>query len=129
MLYRIESIYEDVIFAKMLRDSGKMSELDFQTYRSLYLNMTNFLHRPDVIVFLDVSPETALARVQQRERDCESGISLSYLKQLKEGYEEWLQDVSPRIPVIRIDWNEFCDVDEVVKAIDKKLEERNGLVF
>jgi deoxyadenosine kinase len=123
------SIYEDVIFGKMLKDAGIMSDLDFETYRSLYLNMTNFLHRPDLIIYLDTSPEVALERVRERARPCENGVDLEYLKALKAGYEEWLVDVEPRIPVLRLDWNEFHDTNEVIAKINQKLADRRGLVF
>lgn len=123
------SIYEDVIFAKMLKESGDMSELDFETYRSLYLNMTNFLHRPDLVVYLDTDPEIALERINRRGRECESGMSLEYLESLKKGYEEWLLDVEPRIPVLRLNWNEFRDTEDVIKMINDKFKERKGLVF
>ena len=123
------SIYEDVIFAKMLKDSGLMDPLDFETYRSLYLNMTNFLHRPDIIVYLDIDPEIALARVKERARECEAGVSIEYLRDLRDGYEEWLADVEPRIPVLRLDWNEFHDPEFVVHLIKEKLADRRGLVF
>ena len=123
------SIYEDVIFAKLLMESGDMSELDFQTYRSLYTNMTNFLHRPDLIVYLDTDAEVAMERVRQRGRGCESGVDLGYMEALKAGYEEWLEDVSPRIPVLRLDWNTFQDTDEVMRQIDEALTKRRGLIF
>ena len=123
------SIYEDVIFGKLLKDAGIMSDLDFETYRSLYLNMTNFLHRPDLIIYLDTSPEVALERVRERARSCENGVDLEYLKALKAGYEEWLVDVEPRIPVLRLDWDEFHDTNEVVAKINQKLADRRGLVF
>lgn len=123
------SIYEDVIFGKLLKDAGIMSDLDFETYRSLYLNMTNFLHRPDLIIYLDTSPEVALERVRERARPCENGVDLEYLKALKAGYEEWLVDVEPRIPVLRLDWDEFHDTNEVIAKINQKLVDRRGLVF
>ena len=62
------TIYEDVIFAKMLREANMMEELDFKTYVDLFKNMSNFLHRPDLILYLDVEPEEALRRVNQRSR-------------------------------------------------------------
>ena len=74
------TIYEDVIFAKMLRESDMMEELDFKTYVDLFSNMTNFLHRPDLIIYLDVEPEEALRRINERSRDCESNLTLDYLK-------------------------------------------------
>lgn len=124
------SIYEDVIFAKMLRESGMMEELDFQTYRHLYQNMCNFLHRPDIIIYLDVEPEIALERVKMRSRGCETGITVEYLTALKKGYEEWLEDVEPRIPVLRIDWNKFLPMEEVATMVREKMAIlRKGLVI
>ena len=124
------SIYEDVIFAKMLYEDGLMEELDFNTYRHLYSNMSNFLHRPDLIVYLDVEPEEALRRVKMRNRGCETNLPVEYLRSLKKGYEDWLKDVEPRIPVLRIDWDEFKSTDYVIDLINKKLEKtRKGLVI
>lgn len=123
------SIYEDVIFAKMLREDGLMEELDFQTYRHLFQNMTNFLHRPDIIVYLDVEPEIALERIKQRSRGCETGITLEYLSSLKKGYEDWLEDISNRIQVIKVDWNKFGETDDIVKKIKEEIRKRKGLVL
>ena len=91
--------------------------------------MANFLHRPDIIVYLDVEPEIALERIKQRSRGCETGITVEYLKSLKKGYEDWLEDISPRIPVIKIDWNEFGTTDEVLVKINEKIRNKKGLVL
>ena len=123
------SIYEDVIFAKMLREDGLMEELDFKTYRLLFQNMCNFLHRPDIIVYLDVEPEIALQRIINRSRDCETGITLEYLRSLKKGYEDWLNDVSDRIQVIKVDWNEFESTDDIVEKIKDKIKKKKGLIL
>ena len=77
------TIYEDVIFAKMLHESNMIEDLDFKTYIELFNNMSNFLHRPDIILYLDVNPEIAIKRINSRSRNCESGISLEYLQALK----------------------------------------------
>ena len=122
------SIYEDVIFAKMLKEDGLMEELDFKTYRHLYLNMCNFLHRPDLIVYLDVEPEEALRRVKMRNRDCETTIPIEYLRKLKKGYEDWLHDIEPRIPVLKLNWNTFQSTEKVVELIKQKLKNRKGLI-
>ena len=37
------TIYEDSVFAKVLKDSGMMEEREYQTYRSLFSNMSNFM--------------------------------------------------------------------------------------
>ena len=113
----------------MLREDGLMEELDFQTYRLLFQNMSNFLHRPDIIVYLDVEPEIALQRIYHRSRDCEIGITIEYLRALKKGYEDWLDDISDRIQVIKIDWNEFGSTDDIVKKINEKIQKKKGLTF
>ena len=115
------TIYEDVIFAKMLNEAKLISDLDFTTYKDLFLNMSNFLHRPNFIIYLDTEPEVALKRIQSRDRGCESKMTLEYLQSLKAGYEDWLKDVEKRIPVIRLDWNEFRSTEFVIEKIKEHL--------
>lgn len=122
------TIYEDVIFAKMLKEDGLMEDLDFKTYCQLFNNMTNFLHRPDVIIYLDVEPEEALMRVKTRSRDCETDLPIEYLRKLKKGYEEWLDDLRGRIPIIHLDWNTFQDTDYIVSKIQEALRTKQTLV-
>ena len=122
------TIYEDVIFAKMLREANMMEELDFKTYVDLFKNMSNFLHRPDLILYLDVEPEEALRRVNQRSRGCESGLTLNYLHDLKKGYEDWLNDIKDRIPVIYLDWNTYQDPKKIANIIRDKIKDKKGLV-
>lgn len=123
------TIYEDVIFAKMLKEDGLMEDLDFKTYCQLFNNMTNFLHRPDVIIYLNVEPEEALKRVKTRSRDCESDLPLEYLRKLKKGYEEWLADLRGRIPIIYLDWNTFQDTDYIVSKIQEVIRTKQTLVI
>ena len=74
------TIYEDAVFAKMLCRAGHLEERDYQTYISLFNNMSNFMKKPNIIVHLDVSPEESLRRVHMRERGCESGMTLEFLQ-------------------------------------------------
>lgn len=60
--------------------STAQDERDYQTYVSLFNNMSNFMKKPNIIVHLDVSPEESLRRIKLRGRDCESGITLEYLQ-------------------------------------------------
>ncbi len=111
------SIYEDSVFARMLADSGLMSELDFQTYTALFRHMTNFMQRPTFIVYLDVSPQEALLRIGMRGRTVESGITIEYLTALHSAYEVFLRDISRTIPVMRVRYEQFVDIDAMVAAI------------
>jgi deoxyadenosine kinase len=114
------TIYEDSIFAKMLAKTGLMDERDYRTYQSLFRNMSNFMCKPSVIVFLDVSPESSAERIRMRSRDVESAIPLDYLKALHEGYEEFVQSISKVIPVIRVDYERFTSAEAMAQVIKRE---------
>ena len=37
------TIYEDSVFARVLKESGMMEEREYETYVSLFSNMSNFM--------------------------------------------------------------------------------------
>ncbi len=111
------TIYEDSIFAKMLAETGLMDERDFRTYVQLFKHMSHFMCKPNLIVYLDVSPEESHERIKSRSRDCESGVSLEYLTALYKGYGDFVQDISRVIPVIKVDYNTFRSADEMAEMI------------
>ena len=76
------TIYEDSVFAAMLAESGLMDERDYRTYVQLFRYMSNFMCKPNVIVYLDVKPERSLERIKMRSRNCEANVSLDFLKNL-----------------------------------------------
>ncbi len=114
------TIYEDSIFARMLAESGMMDERDYRTYSELFRHMSNFMCKPNVIVYLDVSPELSLERMRQRGRAMESGVTLEYLSALYKGYEEFITDISRVIPVIRVDYDRFATAEEMAEMIQRE---------
>ena len=114
------TIYEDSVFAKMLVNLGLMDERDYRTYVDLFTHMSNFMCRPNVIVYLDVTPERSMERIQERARGVESGISLEYLTALYEEYGNFIRDISRVIPVIRVDYDRFRSVEEMAAVIERE---------
>ena len=114
------TIYEDSIFAKMLAKTGLMEERDYRTYQQLFRNMSNFMCKPSVIVYLDVSPESSADRIRMRSRDVESKIELGYLQALHDGYAEFIEDISKVIPVIRIDYERFATAEQMAEVIKRE---------
>lgn len=114
------TIYEDAVFAKTLVDLNLMQERDYRTYLHLFRHMSNFMCRPSVIVYLDVKPERSFERVRQRSRDVESGVTLQYLTALYNEYERFIQDISRAVPVIKVDWDRFRDVQEMAEVIERE---------
>ena len=121
------TIYEDAIFAQTLRDAGQLDSRDYETYLSLFRNLSNFMCRPNVIVYLDVTPEKSLERIKARDRSCEETIPLDYLKRLSENYEQFLAEISRQIPVIRVNWDEFWDVETLAAAVSREYTHANFL--
>lgn len=111
------TIYEDSIFAKMLAGTGLMDERDYRTYVELFRNMSNFMCKPNLIIYLDVSPERSMERIRKRSRGVESGITLEYLTALHDGYSEFINDISRVTPVIRVDYDRFATAEEMTEVI------------
>ena len=114
------TIYEDAVFAKTLVDQGLMDERDYRTYLDLFRHMSNFMCRPNIIVYLDLKPETSLERINMRSRNVESGISLEYLTMLHQEYETFIDQIARSIPVIRVSWERFRDADEMAAMIEEE---------
>lgn len=114
------TIYEDAIFAKTLLNLGLMDERDYRTYLSLFKHMSNFMCRPNIIIYLDIQPETSMKRIQMRSRDVESGISLEYLEMLYREYEVFIEEIGRTIPVIRVPWEEFRTAEDMAKLIERE---------
>jgi deoxyadenosine kinase len=121
------TIYEDAIFAKTLRDMDLMDPRDYDTYVTLFRNLSNFMCRPNVIIYLDVTPERSMERIRERSRGCETGITVEYLTRLHDGYEEFLREISKLIPVLRVEWNEFWEVERLAEAISREYTRGNFL--
>ena len=114
------TIYEDAVFAKMLSDTGLMDPRDYRTYLELFRHMSNFMCRPHLIIYLDVKPATSMERIRIRSRGIESGISLEYLQALYAEYERFIEDISKVVPVIRVSWQEYRDVEEMAAVIKRE---------
>ncbi len=114
------TIYEDSVFAKTLVNQGLMDERDYRTYLQLFRHMSNFMCRPNVIIFLDLSPESSLARIKERSRDVETGISIDYLRALHKEYQVFIKDISRSVPVIRVLWEEYRDVEDMARMIERE---------
>lgn len=118
------SIYEDEIFVRMLNKSKIIEDRDYKTYKELSNNMFNFMRRPNVIIYLYVSPEKSLERIKLRNRESEKNITIEYLRSLYAEYEEFIKEIGKTISVIKINWEQLTPVDIVAKKI---IEEYNKI--
>ena len=129
------SIYEDWYFAKVNKDLGRISELEFQMYEGLLENMLEELNElpkkaPDLMIYLTGSFETILDRIIKRGRGYELDESLvSYYKTLWEGYDDWVESHYKASEVLTINIDEYDyvnnadDAEKVLEMMELKLKE------
>ena len=87
------TVYEDAeIFARNLQIQGHMTERDWQSYWDLYQTVITILPPPDLVIYLQASVPVLHERIRQRGRDYEQEISLEYLTQLNDLYEQWVEE-------------------------------------
>ena len=85
------SVYEDAeVFAYNLFLQDAINERDYNTYRELYQVLVEFLPPPDLVIYLKASVSTLLDRIAMRDRSYERTISASYLSDLNELYDSWV---------------------------------------
>ena len=132
------SIYEDVYFAKINKDLGRISDLEYQMYLGLFENMMEELDElpkkaPDLMIYLSGSFEKVMERIRKRGREYELDENLvSYYYKLWSGYDEWIEKHynASQVLVIDIDKYDYVnnedDKKEVIKLVEDKLKEIRG---
>ncbi len=121
-------IYEDAeIFARNLHLIGNMELRDYENYVALYNVMTEYLHPPDLLIYLRANTDTLVRQISLRGRDFEQSIKREYLEQLNGHYESWIKRYK-RGPLLivesdKLDFvNKKEDTEMVVGLITKKLK-------
>lgn len=122
------SIYGDAIFARMLNLSNEMSDEEFAIYAELLENMLEHVHVPKLMVYLEVSVDVAMSRIQKRGRDYEQVVERNYWEKLNREYSTYFNayNLSPvlKINVDNIDFeNNPEDKAYVLNLINEKLNQ------
>ena len=79
-------VFKSVIFSKVT-----LNEDEFKLYRKVFDMMYKEMLKPDLYVFLYQSPERLLENIKKRGRDYEQNISAHYLKQIHDGYMDFIK--------------------------------------
>ena len=120
----------DRVFCRLHMESGNIDPMEWGTYQRAYDIMACSLTPPSLLIFLDVEPEIALYRVQQRARSAEVGMDLEYLRGLKDGYERMLDEVesgrhawAKGMEILRVPWNQdHAPLDTLFAALRPKFQ-------
>ena len=102
------TIYEDVeIFAQSLHEMGNMSQRDWVNYRALFDEMTAYLRKPTLIIFLKATTDSLLTRLKKRGREYEKSVSAEYLHNLNIAYARWINRAKLDFNVMTVDTDNF----------------------
>ncbi|TRM11079.1 deoxynucleoside kinase [Lentibacillus cibarius] len=119
-------ISKNMIFARRTLPADK-----FDKYEQIYHILTKDMPVPNMMIYLHASLDTILNRIQQRGRDIEQNIKSSYLAQLADDYEAYMNEfemLHPDIPVIRINGDEMDfvnyqdDLDTIIRQVQQQQE-------
>lgn len=124
------TIYEDVeIFARNLHEMGNMDKTDWENYCALFDEMTSYLKKPDLIIYLKATVDTLITRIKKRSRDYEKTIDPEYLYRLNVSYDQWIKREQSRNNVMIIetdDFNVFEHKDKLNAHLDE-IRQRLGM--
>lgn len=132
------SIFEDSLLFHLNADLGRATETEVAIYDSLLRNMmqelpsTSHSKNPDLLIHIDISFDTMLARIKKRGRPFEQIANdpslYQYYKDLNQRYQTWYQnyDKSAKIQ-INGDKYDFVEKDRdkhaVFDLIDQKISQ------
>jgi deoxyadenosine/deoxycytidine kinase len=127
------TIYEDAyIFAPNLHEMNLMATRDFENYASLFELMSQFLQAPDLLIYLKANVSTLVSQIAKRGRDYENSINISYLQNLNNRYDTWIEKYKEskqgKLLIIDVNTIKFAEVPEDFGAVIEKIDaEIHGL--
>lgn len=92
----------DKIFSKTLVEDGSMSMNEYNLFKKIYEQLA---WKPDIFIYLKTTPDICMKRIMERNRNCESTISMEYLEHLHNTYE----NIYPRNSIV-VDASQPADV-------------------
>jgi deoxyadenosine/deoxycytidine kinase len=129
------SLYEDAeVFARNLFLQGYLNPRDYETYRTLYLTLTDFIEAPDLLIYLRASVPTLVHRIVHRGREYERTIKEEYLDQLNQLYENWIDNFTLcpvlTIPADNLDYVQHSrHLDLLIRKVQEKLTGKDEVIF
>ncbi len=113
------------IFVANNKAMGNLSDRDFDTYMQLFNLMMSMVREPDLLIYLKSSVPHLVSQIQKRGRDYEKSISIEYLNNLNERYDQWIGNYKGQVLVIEADELDFenrpSDFAMITDKIDAQL--------
>ena len=118
------SLYTDkMVFAKMLYDSGKIEDVNYQIYLNWFDTFSDEfpVHK---VVYVKTTPEKCHKRIVKRSREGEDNIPLSYLKSCSFYHDNMLdKNLTTCVCETQLILNGNVNIYENTKQLDMWIEE------
>ena len=114
------TLAKDPIFARMTLDDA-----EYQLYRRIYDHVKPQAPVPDLVIYLQASVNTLVARVKKRGNPIERDMDEDYLRRLSEAYTRHFYDYSDG-PLLIVN-SEKLNFVEVPEHLDMLIERVNGM--
>lgn len=116
------SIYGDAAFALVQYHDKYFTEKEFRSYKTMHETVQPMLPYPDLLIWLELSPEGAFERIKHRSRECESNIPMEYLNNLYDAYQSILKSLEGKCKIVKVDARQeaVSVLYEVMKIISKE---------
>ncbi|MBP6700727.1 MAG: deoxynucleoside kinase [Halioglobus sp.] len=116
-------IEKDPLFARINLDRD-----EFQLYQKVYQQITIDAPKPDLVVYLQASPDVLLGRIENRGIAAEKAINSDYLERLNEVYSEFFlyYDDAPLLIVNASELDLVNREADYIHLVDYLLEIRSG---
>lgn len=93
----LDSLY---VFAKVLKTYNNMSHAQYKLYEE-YVHTMGWV--PDILIYIQTTPEECYNRLHHRMRLCENGVDLMYLQNIHNAYEVWMRNEACKRQVYYVD--------------------------
>jgi deoxyadenosine/deoxycytidine kinase len=114
------TLAKDPLFARMTLDDA-----EYQLYRQIYEHVKPKAPVPDLVIYLQVSVNTLIARVKKRGNPIENGIDEDYLRRLSEAYTRYFYNYADS-PLLIVN-SERLNFVEVPEHLDLLVERVNAM--
>ena len=116
------TLAKDPLFARLTLDDA-----EFQLYSRIYEHVKPQAPAPDLVVYLQASVDTLIARVRRRGAPMESGMDEDYLRRVSEAYTRHFlnYDESPLL-IVNSERLNFVDVPEHLDLLVEHIQAMRG---
>ena len=116
------TLAKDPLFARLTLDDA-----EYQLYSKIYEHVKPQAPVPDLVIYLQASVSTLVARVRKRGNPVENGLDEDYLRRLSEAYTRYFYNYgdSPLL-IVNSEKLNFVDVPEHLDLLIERVDAMRG---